>query len=123
MSIRFAPALGSRHDLAPLRFSRGALRLMIRHTANDNQASAKHAAFDPALVAALRHFARHGLASAHAAKAEAKAAMIAANSDSFDHWLGITRHFDRRLALHIERSVREARDPVHGAAKAAPDPD
>lgn len=123
MSIRFAPALGSRHDLAPVRFSRRALRLMIRHTANDSQASAKHAAFDPALVAALRHFTRHGLASADAAGAEAKAALIAAKSDSFDHWLGITRHFDRRLALHIERSLRGADDPRHSAATASPDPE
>jgi hypothetical protein len=122
MSIRFASALGSRHGLAPLRFSRGALRLMIRHTVNENQASAKHTAFDPALVAALRHFARHGLASADAAGAEAKAALVAANSASFDHWLGITRHLDRRLALRIERSVQEASDPLLSAAKAAPDP-
>lgn len=121
MSIRFAPALGSRHDLAPLRFRRGALRLMIQHTANDNRASAKHTPFDPALVAALRHFARHGLASAHAAGAEAKAALVAANPATFDHWLGITRHFNHRLALHIERSVHEASDPLHRPAKAVPD--
>lgn len=73
--------------------------------ANDNNASAAAAAFDPMLVEALRHFGRHGLQSAAAAHREAQAALGDGSRQSFEYWLGITRNFDPRLARKAEHEA------------------
>ena len=111
MSIRFAPATGSRHDvaarlLAPHRCA--GLRLAA---ANDNpQDTCPDAAFDPLLVDALRHFARHGLDAAPRARNAARTALAAGSAAGFDHWVAITALFDPRLARQTRRAAQPARD-------------
>jgi hypothetical protein len=109
MSIRFAPAVGSLHDLSVFvrAGSAGWRARMI--AANDNRGDPKTAAFDPGLIDALRHFANHGLAAAPAAQRAATAALAAGDSAQFRRWVEVTRCFDQRLALQTERT---AVDPV-----------
>ena len=58
-------------------------------------------------TAALRHFAVHGLAAAETAVDLAIEASRRDDADAKDHWLAVTRMFDRRLA------ARSASDLVH----------
>lgn len=48
--------------------------------------------------AALRHFARHGLAAAEHAAANAATALCAGDRDSGLTWLAVCRQLDRRMA-------------------------
>jgi hypothetical protein len=110
MSIRFAPATGSVHDLSALILAPGHARLRRQRAANDNRASTSQAAFDPLLVDALRHFSRHGLNSAEAARQEAEAALRHGSDAGFDYWVGITRSFDPRLARTAEHAALQMAD-------------
>lgn len=110
MSIRFAPASGSSHDLSAIILARGSVRLWRVRAANDNRAKAADAAFDPLLVEALRHFARHGLNSAHSAHHKAEKALAQGNRGTFDHWVDITRNFDPRLARQAEQAALQTAD-------------
>jgi hypothetical protein len=56
---------------------------------------------DPVLTEALRHFAVHGLASAEAAVEAAADAGQRGDAAGQEHWLAITRMFDRRLAARV----------------------
>ena len=110
MSIRFAPARGSRHDLCSHVLRRGAAGTWQRCPANDNASAAGAARFDPLLVNAFQHFARHGLNAAPRAQVAANGALAAGHHAEFDHWLAITRLFDARLARLTERALAPAQD-------------
>lgn len=62
-------------------------------------------AFDPLLTDALRHFAVHGLAAAEMAVDLAAEASARDDADARDHWLAVTRMFDRRLAARSARAL------------------
>lgn len=108
MSVRFA---STNHPLRRLGWRaarRGLLAPALARAANDNPAAAPGAAlalqagaapFEPMLIAALRHFAVHGLAAAEAALAEAHEAGLAGDTEARAHWLAITALFDRRRAV------------------------
>jgi len=108
MSVRFA---STNHPLRRLGWRaarRGLLAPALARAANDNPADAPGAArapqagaapFEPMLIAALRHFAVHGLAAAEAALAEAHEAVLAGDAEARAHWLAITALFDRRRAV------------------------
>lgn len=61
------------------------------------------------LHAALRHFARHGLAAARDARERAVAAARTGDRLGFEHWLGICRALDRRMAGRVEQSAAPSR--------------
>jgi hypothetical protein len=93
MSIRFAaasPALCAR-------VSPPAIRDACGLPANDNGGMAS----DAMLHAALRHFAAHGLAAAHRARAQAEAALIANDEQGYRWWLEVCRTLDRRMASEL----------------------
>ncbi|MFN4239526.1 MAG: hypothetical protein ACK4E5_02665 [Erythrobacter cryptus] len=108
MSVRFA---STNHPLRRLGWRaarRGLLAPALARAANDNPADVPGAAlapqagaapFEPMLIAALRHFAVHGLAAAEAALAEAHEAGLAGDAEARAHWLAITALFDRRRAV------------------------
>jgi hypothetical protein len=66
--------------------------------ANDNNAS--HLT-DETLIAALRHFARHGLAAAEHAGARAVSANRQSDRGECLHWLAVCRKLDQRLAERL----------------------
>ena len=72
----------------------------------DNGAAA--AAFEPLLIDALHHFAVHGLAAASAALEQAGDAAAEGDADARDHWLAVTRMFDRRLAARVSPDLAPA---------------
>lgn len=67
--------------------------------ANDNGGLPEN---DLLLNAALRHFAKHGISAAHAARAQAEAAFFAGDRAGYDWWLAICRTLDRRMAARID---------------------
>ena len=88
---------------------RGLVAPALARAVNDNARDGADpdegaARFDPVLTDALRHFAVHGLASAEAAVEAAAEAGQCGDPTGQEHWLAITRMFDRRLAA---RAVRE----------------
>lgn len=87
------------------------------HAANDNGAATGAGLFAPGeiLHAALRHFAVHGLGAARAAKLEAERAHVSGDREAYEHWLGICRTLDRRLAGQL---VRRHAAPVGKPARA-----
>jgi hypothetical protein len=107
MSIRFAPATGSPHDLSARLLPPRRARFLRLRAANDNRQNACEAAFDPLLIDALRHFARHGLDAAPRARS---AALASGTRAGFDHWVAITGMFDARLARQTARSAQPAQD-------------
>jgi len=105
MSVRFASTNHPVRRLGWRAAGRGLVAPALARAANDNGARMKMAAgFDPLLTAALRHFAVHGLAAAETAADLAVEASQRDDADAKDHWLAVTRMFDRRLAA---RSARE----------------
>jgi hypothetical protein len=95
MTIRFAGAKANRRSaLAPWRCRSAPLC-----AANDN---ARAPLLHPPLVTALRHFARHGLASAELAAQRAAIAMGQGDRNASLDWLAVCRHFDRRMAEALE---------------------
>lgn len=57
------------------------------------------------LIAALRHFARHGLAAAEHASNQALRAHRHSDRDGCRHWLEVCRQLDRRLADRLSSSL------------------
>ena len=81
------------------------------HAANDNDDEQ----VSPALLeAALRHFARHGLGAARAARNEAEAAFFAGDRAAYRWWLGICRLLDRRMAQIAGREFDLAGESQRG---------
>lgn len=101
MSIRLAPAHDPARTAGRHAAGRGLVTRVRVMAANDNDGAATGepaGGFDPVLVAALRHFARHGLDSARVAHAEAARAGREGNAPVAAEWIAITGMFDRRLA-------------------------
>ncbi|NQX93467.1 MAG: hypothetical protein HRT64_00815 [Erythrobacter sp.] len=112
MTIRFAAAttgtLAARALPACRPIARALIARSIERVSNDNGPSpAQRSMNDQILSAALRHFAEHGMGAARVARAQAQAAVVAKDRQSFDWWLGITRTLDRRLAREVERLAPE----------------
>jgi hypothetical protein len=110
MSVRFASTNHPVRRLGWRAAGRGLLAPALARAANDNRrlgpdGVAEPAPFDPLLTEALRHFAVHGLASAEAAVDAAADAAVRGDADAQDHWLAITRMFDRRLAARAGREL------------------
>jgi hypothetical protein len=108
MSVRFASANHPARRLGWRAAGRGLVAPALARAVNDNPragvpAAAGAARFDPLLTDALKHFAVHGLASAEAAADLAAEAVRRDDADARDHWLAVTRMFDRRLAARAER--------------------
>lgn len=99
MTVHFAAArTPSRSPLA-----RALVRRPLTAPANDNRDAAVQAAEDKLIHAALRHFATHGLGAAAEARRQAEAAFFAGDRTCYDHWLGICRTLDRRMAEELVR--------------------
>lgn len=103
MSVRFASANHPVRRLGWRAAGRGLVAPALARAANDNarpgaEPAAGAAPLAPLLTESLRHFAVHGLASAEAAVDAAWDAGQRGDADAQDHWLAITRMFDRRLA-------------------------
>lgn len=103
MSVRFASANHPVRRLGWRAAGRGLVAPALARAANDNRCTQRadeacSARFDPLLTEALRHFAVHGLASAEAAVEAAADAGQRGAAREQEHWLAITRMFDRRLA-------------------------
>lgn len=94
MSIRFAaPPSPSSSRMTPDLVR--AIRLL---PVNDNGGEIR----PTHLHAALRHFARHGIAAAQHAREQAIAAARADDRQTFEWWLEICRALDRRMASNID---------------------
>ncbi|KLE36138.1 hypothetical protein AAW00_05655 [Aurantiacibacter luteus] len=63
----------------------------------------------PHLHAALRHFARHGLAAARDAHGQALAAADAGDRETYAWWLEVCRALDRRMARSLDRIADNGR--------------
>ncbi len=109
MSVRFASANHPVRRLGWRAAGRGLIAPALARAANDNwregselvAAVPASARFEPLLTDALRHFAVHGLAAAEAAVDLAAEATSRDDADGRDHWLAVTRMFDRRLAARV----------------------
>jgi hypothetical protein len=106
MSVRFASANHPVRRLGWRAGARGLIAPALARAANDNRpvgpdGAAALAPLDPLLAEALRHFAVHGLAAAEAAVDAAAEAARRGDAEAQDHWLAITRMFDRRLAARV----------------------
>ncbi|WP_068862168.1 hypothetical protein [Erythrobacter dokdonensis] len=106
MSIRLAPALDPARYAGRGAAGRGLVTRVRVLAANDNGTAPEAAdgGFDPVLVTALRHFARHGLDAARVAHAEARRAAADGQAQEAAEWIAITAMFDRRLAASAARS-------------------
>lgn len=108
MSIRFA---APRHAIRN-RMEHTAARVACLVAANDNPSLAnganasRHDRLAKATIdAALRHFARHGMAAAQQARTRAQAARAEGDEQGFAWWLEICRALDRRMACEIDRQA------------------
>lgn len=102
MTIHFAAA---RAPLAAL-VSPARRNRMISRAANDN-GSPGHSA---ELRAALKHFAEHGLSAATVARQNAEQAFFRGDRQGYQHWLGICRALDRRMASVLSTRVQAGND-------------
>ncbi|WP_086609130.1 hypothetical protein [Erythrobacter donghaensis] len=103
MSVRFASTNHPGRRLGWRAAGRGLIAPALARAANDNgtpraDGSEVPGPFEPLLIDALHHFAVHGLAAASAALEQAGDAAAHGDADARDHWLAVTRMFDRRLA-------------------------
>lgn len=111
MSVHFASANHPVRRLGWRAAQRGLVAPALARAANDNRASdaaAEPVQFDRLLAEALRHFAVHGLAAAQAAMDEANQARARGDTSAQDHWLAMTRMFDRRLAARMDQTQASA---------------
>lgn len=104
MSLRFAAA----RTPATSPIARALARKSPGRPVNDNGDAplvAPTSRIDPAMRAALRQFATHGMAAAGIARHQAEKAHFAGDGDACRWWLDICRTLDRRLAERLERSL------------------
>lgn len=101
MTIRFSAAKGSPRSLD--RF----FGTDIPSFAANDGASTRES--DALLRAALLHFARTGLGAADAASDKAQAAFFAGDREGYDHWLGVCRLLDARMAGAVAAREPETR--------------
>lgn len=98
MTIHFAAARSPLSGLiVPVRRSGTA-----RRAANDNPCTGHSAQ----LRLALKHFAQHGLGAANIARYNAEQAFFRGDRQGYDHWLGICRILDQRLASALPGRAR-----------------
>ena len=109
MSIRLAPASDPARNAGRHAAGRGLVTRVRVLAANDNGGVEDEApvagAFDPVLMEALRHFARHGLDAPRLAHAVAVHAAGEGNDAGAERWIAITGMFDRRLAATARRDL------------------
>ena len=109
MSVRFASANHPARRLGWRAAGRGLVAPALARAVNDNgEMAVGGVQFDPLLTEALKHFAVHGLAAAEAAVDLAAEAGARHDADARDHWLAVTRMFDRRLAARATRVLEPA---------------
>ena len=96
MTVHFAAARTA--ALSPV--ARALTRRAAVSPANDNGDTTGS---DHLLHSALRHFARHGLAAATEARHLAEDAFFAGDRETYEHWLGVCRTLDRRMAEAIAK--------------------
>ncbi len=113
MSVRFASTNHPVRRLGWRAAGRGLIAPALARAANDNgplqaDTGAATLAFEPLLIDALHHFAVHGLAAASAAMEQAGDAAAEGDADARDHWLAVTRMFDRRLAARVSSDLAPA---------------
>lgn len=104
MPLRFAAA----RTPATSPIARVLARKSPGRPANDNGDAPRvvpSSGIDPAMRAALRQFATHGMAAAGIARFQAEKAHFAGDGDACRWWLGICRSLDRRLGERLERSL------------------
>lgn len=101
MTIRFAAAV---HPCAP-RLTAGQVRALDHVAANDNSLRQVRA---EVLHAALRHFARHGMAAARIAGERATAALAADDAAGHSWWLEICNALDWRAAARLAATQRHS---------------
>lgn len=99
MPIRFAAP----QTRSQCRMPRGMAEGLYLRPANDNRGKRVS---NTHLHAALRHFAKHGLAAADHARQQAMAAADAGDRQTFEWWLEICRALDRRMACAIDDPAR-----------------
>ncbi|MDE2435077.1 MAG: hypothetical protein KGM49_02340 [Sphingomonadales bacterium] len=100
MQKSFAAARGP----IPKLVSRFECRDLAARAANDNHPGSGR---DLLPRDALKHFARHGLGAAEAARGEAERAFFAGDRQSYLHWLNICRTLDRRMAAAISARIEQ----------------
>ncbi len=100
MSIRFAAP----NSPISARMSRERVRAIHQLPAND----AAEIVGETHLNAALRHFAKHGLAAAQHAREQAIAAAKAGDRQTFEWWLEICRALDRPMARKLNQACESA---------------
>lgn len=96
MTVHFAAARCA--SASPL--ARVFSRRRVGTPANDNGGTNND---DVLLRAALKHFAKHGLNAALDAQSMAEDAFFAGDRQGYDHWLGVCRSLDRRLADALQK--------------------
>lgn len=100
MSLRFAPA----RTPARSPIARALARRTVAPAANDN--ADPGVGDDPILVAALRHFAMHGLGAATIAARNASEAGDLGNTVDRDHWQAVSSALGNRSPLCAHRRLR-----------------
>jgi hypothetical protein len=100
MTLRLAAAQDPARTAGRHAERRGLVARVQRAAANDHDTPAHGvAALDPVVIAALRHFAVHGLDAANAARTCAEDARQVGDIAAVQHWQAITGMFDRRAAV------------------------
>jgi len=106
MTIHFAAA---RPALARVLSPRFTARVLGR-AANDNGSHPADLRHSAELRAALKHFAEHGLSAATVARQNAEQAFFRGDRQGYQHWLGICRALDRRMASVLSTRVQAGND-------------
>jgi len=119
MSIRFATPKPALH--ACIRPSSGSLAFPRAVNDNGDIAPGENALGDTGLgdtglAAALRHFARHGLAAANDAHDKAMAAFENGDHPEFARWRDICAALDRRLARQLPPPGAKSMSRHHASA-------
>lgn len=94
MTIRFAAPPGVIVPRMKMRATSGSRAQPANDNGNDR-------ASDALLHAALRHFARHGLAAAYRARQQAEKALLAGDEQGYRWWLDVCRTLDRQMATEF----------------------
>ncbi len=103
MTLRFAAA---RPAALHSYLARAEVTRVAARAANDNGDGESH---QQVLRAALKHFARLGLAAAADARDNARKAHFSGDRQGYLHWLAICRALDRRMAVALASNLAKRR--------------